>query len=77
MTDWADELTEKLLDHTPELKDVSLREIMASALRAERERCAGIAEMHSKAHWGGNDAPDVVLRLTAMSIAALIKDEDE
>lgn len=39
MTDWADREVTRLLDETPELKDVSLREIMASALRAERERC--------------------------------------
>ena len=33
MTDWADELVTKLLDNSPELKQVSLREIMAMALR--------------------------------------------
>ena len=42
--DWATALTTKLLDNTPELKQVSLREIMASALRAERESSAAKAD---------------------------------
>ncbi len=48
MTDWADDLVTKLLDNTPELKHVTLREIMAMALRDERERAATKCEEQAK-----------------------------